>query len=59
MINNYCYYYNIVATNAQWARKWKRKIAVDDLANLTISAGGGLISAGLTSCLAGYAWFLI
>ena len=33
---------------AQLARKWKRKIVVADLTNPIISAGKGLISAGLT-----------
>ena len=44
---------------AQWARKWKRKTVVADLTNPIISAGQGLISAGLTSRVLGYAWFLI
>ena len=35
--------------SALWARKWKRKTAEADLTNPTISAGQGLISAGLTS----------
>ena len=44
---------------ALWARKWKRKTAVADLTNPTISAGQGLISAGLTALLREYVWFFI
>ena len=47
------------SNNAQWLPKWKRKIVVADLTNPIISAGQGLISAGLTSQWREYVWFFL